>query len=470
MTVPDGAMATAVDRPPDRYHPILIKGFLALLIDPTTTLIVIAIVPALASEFRVGLDVAAWWITGYLAIYVSLMPFVGVLVDRWGHDRVLLGGIMTFVVGTVVLMEARSFGAFLAGRLVQGVGVSCFLPVILAEVSHAVPPTLQARTLTLLELSSGFSGLGTLIAGLLARVWDWRAMFVIALTLAAGTAVTTAYTWQPRSVGRTPVNSLHSAFWFTLALGGVLLAVGAPLQTPTSVRIGLLVSVLAAAWFLFRRPGDLATVFQWTLLRHDVFRWAAVSAGGIAFVVTAKTLIFPIYLARIWDYGPSDVVMLILLNPAGLVAGNLAAGAMARRWSPIRTASVGTVTLAAALGVLLTGIWRQELVLVLLGFIGTSFGGGFTSVALLVGAVPSFSKAAAGSSAGLFGFIRRFGTLLSAALSLPLLEARLMKNLASPGPFLEATVVLMLFTGLLLLGHLSVSRKRAVAIASEAMS
>ena len=185
-------------------------------------------------------------------------------------------------------------------------------------------------------------------------------------------------------------------------------------------------------------------------------------------MMTTKTMVFPIYLARIWDIGPNEVVMLMLLNPVGMVLGNLSARTLVARWKPIWTAIAGTVVMFTGLGLLLIGIWAVDFVVVLFGFVGASFGGGFTSVGVLSRAVSDFPKGAPASSAGLFGSLRRSGTLLSAAISLPALEARLVRGGGASSAFLEIVSLLMLIVGSLLAVHMAARRGTSLVAAAAA--
>ncbi|HEY6057171.1 MAG TPA: MFS transporter, partial [Candidatus Limnocylindrales bacterium] len=91
--------------------------------------------PTLGRAFHAGQSELAWAVNAYVLPYAVSILAVGRLGDRFGHRRVLAGGAVLFLLGSVVGTLAPSLPVLLAGRVVQGVGGSALMTMGLAIVS-----------------------------------------------------------------------------------------------------------------------------------------------------------------------------------------------------------------------------------------------------------------------------------------------------------------------------------------------
>lgn len=115
-------------------------------------------IPAGQSDLLAGLALGAYGLTMALAQLGT-----GMLSDRIGRRRVLVGGTVAFVLGAVLCAVADSIWLLLAGRLLAGLGgVSS---VALAAVGETVDPTRRTRAMALVGIPAGAAVFLGFVAG-----------------------------------------------------------------------------------------------------------------------------------------------------------------------------------------------------------------------------------------------------------------------------------------------------------------
>jgi MFS family permease len=327
---------------------------------------------------------ASWIVNGYFLVTVVTMPLAGRLADIWGSRRLVLAGIVLFVVGSGLSGRAQSIDELIASRLLQTLGGGILIPVATSAASHLFAGTGRPRALgvvgalTFLGMAAGpllgatillalhpatalrSAGLDTgPLADALAPPWRW----VFYVNVPAG-LVALVLAWAAMGGWDTPRRpariDLTGAVLFTIvlaaALGGVTL-LGAQ-ETPipgigsTALSLGLLALATVATVLvvvaglrrddpfldprLFRAPA-LASAALVSLLTG--YGFATAIAGGAVFVDRVL-------------YGGPDRQALALGALAGATAvGALASGLLVRAVSLRAVTVVGVVASVVALGV-----------------------------------------------------------------------------------------------------------------------
>jgi MFS family permease len=193
---------------------------------------------------------ASWIVNGYLLAYVVTMPLAGRLADVWGARRLFLGGIVVFVVGSLIAGRGQSLDELIVGRIIQGMGGGILVPVGTAAASHLFGGHARPRALgvigalTFLGMAAGpFLGAAILgglnidgaltaarvaaadpIRDVLAPAWRWVFYLNVPIGLAALLVAWAASSgWEtPRRSGG--IDVLGAAVW-SVALGSGLGAV-----------------------------------------------------------------------------------------------------------------------------------------------------------------------------------------------------------------------------------------------------
>jgi DHA2 family methylenomycin A resistance protein-like MFS transporter len=148
-----------------------------ILLDVT---VVNVAIPTITAGLRTGTAGVQWVVDGYTVAPASLLLAGGTLGDRFGHRRTVLAGLAVFGAASAGCALAATPGAFIAARVVQGIGAALLLPGSLAAIADAYPGRAeQARALGLWAAASALAPAGPLLGGFIVSALGWRAVFWI---------------------------------------------------------------------------------------------------------------------------------------------------------------------------------------------------------------------------------------------------------------------------------------------------
>ena len=109
---------------------------------------------------------------------------VGPISDACGRRPLLLGGLATYSVGSLVCAAAPTIGALLAGRAVQSLGAACLVVLVRAMVRDLFNGIAMTRLFSALMLVTGLGPiLAPLIGGQLLALASWRVIFFVLTAL-----------------------------------------------------------------------------------------------------------------------------------------------------------------------------------------------------------------------------------------------------------------------------------------------
>ncbi|MDP9487909.1 MAG: MFS transporter [Actinomycetota bacterium] len=128
----------------------------------------------------------------YPAVWGLLQVATGPLSDRWGRRGLIVGGMWVQSGALFVTVLGRSFGWWLLGSMLLGLGTAMVYPALIAAVSDASHPSWRARSLSVYRFwrDMGYA-VGALSAGVVADLFglSWAIGSVGVLTFASGALV-----------------------------------------------------------------------------------------------------------------------------------------------------------------------------------------------------------------------------------------------------------------------------------------
>jgi predicted MFS family arabinose efflux permease len=221
------------------------------LVFHTAFRVVYPLLPLLAAGLGVDLRTASLLVT--VQVSASLLsPLGGLITDRYGERATLLAGLCLFTLGAAGCAMARSFGPFLAGYGLIGMGAALYMPAVQTYASNRSDYSQRGRVLGILELAWALSALIGVVA--LSRLVEAGgggapAFWTLAALGAALTAVTPRLPMEggrqaEREAGRQPGRE-RGGFGVALGQAGVLPALAVVLLQLMAAE---LVFVVYGAW------------------------------------------------------------------------------------------------------------------------------------------------------------------------------------------------------------------------------
>ncbi len=143
--------------------------------------------PQIAKDFNAN-DLLPWLTTAYLLLETVTIPLSGKLSDLYGRKKLLLIGLVLFILASLVaglagIPALRFDGGMwvvIGARALQGAGGGILIPVATAAVSDLYPPEERAKIQGILGALFGIGmGAGPLIGGAFASMDLWCLAFFI---------------------------------------------------------------------------------------------------------------------------------------------------------------------------------------------------------------------------------------------------------------------------------------------------
>lgn len=164
------------------------------------------LVPMVAGEFGVTVDVVALIATAYALPYALIQPVLGPFGDAFGKRRIILGCMVSVIVALVACALAPTLEMLFVARVASGLAAGGVFPLTLALLSDAVG---MERRQVALSRFLAFAILGQVAGGAMAPLVEplvgWRGvLWVSAAVTTAGLGVLIAGgpVQETRSVGR----------------------------------------------------------------------------------------------------------------------------------------------------------------------------------------------------------------------------------------------------------------------------
>lgn len=379
----------------------------------------------LASPAPVGLGASQaeleWAINVYTLLFAGLLFTAGVLGDRLGRKRTLLGGMAVFGVGSVLAGYATSPGELIACRGLMGLGGAFVMPATLAILMHVFDRDEQPTAIGVWTGGVGVAvAIGPVTGGLLLEHFWWGAVFLVnvpvVLVGVLAIALLVPDSRDPSPGRADPLGVVLSVLGLLLLVYGIIRAgQQADLAEPralATVATGL--AVLAVfVWYEARseRPA----------LDPRFFRVPAFTAGVLAvglafFALTGVTFLTVFYVQSVRGHGPLEAGLLMLpLAVAQLVFAPRARLAV-RRFGARAVCTGGMLTVTAAMaGFLLLGTGTPVVVLEVLFFL-QGVGMAHVMPPVTVAIMQSLPRERAGSGAALNNTFRQLGGALGVAV------------------------------------------------------
>ena len=143
--------------------------------------------PAIGTSFPDRVISLSWIVSGYLLPLSALLLMGGAAGDRFGHRRLLLGGVGLFLAASLLCAFAPSLNWLLCGRVLQGVGAAMLMPTSLAILGGSFTGEARGKAVGTWAAAGAAAGaIGPLVGGWLIDLFGWRSMFFVNLPIGVG--------------------------------------------------------------------------------------------------------------------------------------------------------------------------------------------------------------------------------------------------------------------------------------------
>jgi DHA2 family multidrug resistance protein-like MFS transporter len=316
--------------------------------------------PTLATDLHASTADLQWFVSGYTLVLAAALLPGGLLGDRYGRKRVLLGALGLFGAGSLACAYATSAGAFIAARVLLGLGAAAIIPLALSVLTVLFNDQERPRAVGIWATANFLAlPIGPILGGWLLTNYWWGWVFLINLpVVAVGMAAVIAWLPESRSGTRPGLDWMG----ILLSSGGLAVLVYGVIQAgehgwgdPVAL-VGMLAGALVLVAFglwerrLGRRPAG-QPLLDLGLFRSASFTWGAILAAVGIFALFGVLFTAPQYFQAILGTDAMGSGLRLLPLIGGLAVGAGMADRLAARAGAKLTVAAGFVLMAAGLAV-----------------------------------------------------------------------------------------------------------------------
>ncbi|MDC0768351.1 MFS transporter [Streptomyces sp. HD] len=318
-----------------------------------------------------------WAINAYTLVFAGLLFSAGLLGDRLGRKKVLLGGLTVFGIGSALAAFSGSPGELIAFRAVMGLGAAFVMPATLAVLMNVFERDEQPKAIGIWAGGVGLAiAIGPITGGVLLDHFWWGSVFLInvpIVLLALALMLWLVPDSRDPNPGRIdPIGVVLSVVGLVLLVYGIIKGGQlADFTDPTvlaTIAAGLAV---LAGFVVFEKRSDHPSI-DVTYFRNKVFSAAVGVIALVFFALMGVTFFSVFYTQSVRGYSPLQTGLLMLPLAAAQMIFAPRARLLVDRFGNRATTTGAMLLIAATLAAFATfetdtPIWLLEVVFFLMG-------------------------------------------------------------------------------------------------------
>jgi EmrB/QacA subfamily drug resistance transporter len=375
---------------------------------------------------RIGTELGAdfaglqWTVNAYTLTLAALILLGGSLGDHLGRRRVFVIGVVWFALASLACGLAPNIEVLIAARALQGVGGALLTPGSLALISASFHGPDRAAAIGAWSGLGGIAGaVGPFLGGWLVE-WNWRAVFLINLPLAAViVAIALRHVPESRDVESAPGLDVTGTVFAVLGLGALtygLTGLGEHGAAP-DLLVAVVLGVVALVAFVLVERRSPHPLVPPELFRNATFSAANAVTLLIYGALGVVFLLLVLQLQTVAGFSPLAAGTALLPVTAVMLAFSARAGALAGRIGPRLPLTFGPLVAAAGLLLLLrvdaTTSWLLDVLPAVLVF---GAGLALTVAPLTATVLDAAPDRFAGAASGVNNAVARAAGLLAVAV------------------------------------------------------
>ncbi|MBB2987912.1 MDR family MFS transporter [Terracoccus luteus] len=352
-TVDGDTTASAPTKGLDRAtRNIFVALMLGMLVASISQTIVGPAMPRIVAELG-GIDHYSWLATAAMLVSAITVPIVGKMSDLYGRRGFYLGGLVVFMVGSILSGFAQNFWWLIAARAIQGAGMGTLMPLSQTIIGDIIPPRQRGKYQGLMGGVFGFSSiLGPLVGGFVTDNFGWRYLFFVTLPVGVfaffGISKFLHLEHTPREtvVDKAGISLLSTTLILLLvptSLGGTTLAWGSP------AIIGMYVAGLVGlAAFIAVERRAVEPVLPLRLFRSPLFTLSNIAAFMVSVMMFGAMIYLPVYAQGVLGASATNSGLILMPMSVAMIGLSIIAGLVITK--------TGRYKLQTVAGILIMGV------------------------------------------------------------------------------------------------------------------
>jgi EmrB/QacA subfamily drug resistance transporter len=285
--------------------------------------------PSMATDLHASTGDLQWIVDSYSLVLAALILPAGLLGDRFGRKRMLLGALVLFGAASLGCAYAVSTGQLIAARAVLGIGAAAIFPLALSVLPVLFTQEERPRAIAAIAGATMLSfPIGPIVGGYLLDHFWWGSVFLINVPVVVIAVIAVVLLLPESRSERRP--SIDLSGLAVSSVGLVALTYGfikaGQDGWSDAAALGLIVAgvlVLALLPFVERRIADRGgqPLADLQLFGSAGFRWGTILATLVSFAMFGLFFALPQYFQDIQGQSPLGSGVRLLPMVVGMLFG-----------------------------------------------------------------------------------------------------------------------------------------------------
>ncbi len=281
-----------------------------------------------------GMEYYIWPFTSYMLTSTIAIILFGKLSDIYGRKYVLISGIITFVITSVMCGFSTNMFELIIFRGLQGIGGGILLSIPFIVVGEIFPPRERAKYMGILGSVFGVADvLGPILGGVITDTLGWRWVFFI--NVPVGIAAITIILYSLPNFKLPDVKKVidyKGIITFTLTISAMFLALTLAGDQNTYSLVGiaglLLFSALMFALFVLAEKKAVEPILPLRLFKNPIFSFSSVESFLAAALMFCGIIYIPLFAQGVLGMSATNaglimIPMLFSLTLSSIITGQI---------------------------------------------------------------------------------------------------------------------------------------------------
>ncbi|MDM5189711.1 MDR family MFS transporter [Bacillus sp. DX4.1] len=368
-----------------------------------------------------GFDKFVWVTSAYMVATMAGMPIFGKLSDMYGRKRFYIGGLLLFLLGSVLCGTASSIEQLSIYRAIQGIGGGALMPIAFTIMYDIFPPEKRGKMTGLFGAVFGTSSVfGPLLGAYITDYISWHWVFYINIPLGLISFFFISKYYKESLQYRKQKIDWAGAITLVVSIICLMFALelgGKQYAWNSNMILGLFatfVTMLIIFFFVERKATE--PIISFHLFKKPLFA----ASQGVAFFYGATfiicTVYIPIFVQGVLGGSAANAGLILTPMMVGSVIGSQVGGQLATRTSYRNIMIVSGIFFV--LGIYLLGTLTMETprTLVTIFMILAGLGVGFSFSVLSMSSIHNLEMRDRGSATSTNSFFRSLGMTLGVTI------------------------------------------------------
>lgn len=278
-----------------------------------------------------GFDRFTWVTTSYIVASTTVVPIAGAVADIYGRKWLYVGGLIVFLVGSVLAGTATSMNMLIVFRAIQGLGGGVMMAMAFVTIGDLFPPAERGKYQGIIAGVFGVSSvIGPTLGGFLTDALSWNWIFFVNLPLGIPVVFLFIKLFPNRKPARARKFDIPGAALLVLTVvsGLIGLSLGGVQYAWDSVQVigALSISLIAGVAFVFTELRVRDPIMPFVIFKNRIVAVSLIVIFLTGFAMFGAIVFIPLLFQGVLGASPTESGSFMTPMMLGIVAGAAISG------------------------------------------------------------------------------------------------------------------------------------------------